>query len=218
MIALFNNFHVDRILPIGYMNIRSFGEATLFATFVLGKMMPVLTLAFFIDNKGKSQPLMRYVLLTFVPLITLTTMTIIITRGILPALSLTFPVFSTIRLARIGAFIQNLDIFFVAIWIFGIFGAVTIPWFMTCYVTQQVFNLRDYRFVAAPTAILIGYLSILISRNNLEIIIWGSQIIPWVYDLFFIVIPFILFVIVLFKPYPLTNKTEPAHQVEPPPA
>ncbi len=65
-----------------------------------------------------------------------------------------------IRLARIGDFIQNLDIVFIAVWIMGIFGAVTIPWFMACFTTQKVFNLQDYRFLAAPSAVIIGILSI----------------------------------------------------------
>lgn len=208
-IAVANNYHPERLLPIGYLNYRSLLEATLVVAAILGKLMPILTLAFFIDNKKQSLVIMRKTVFSFIPLITLVTMGIIITRGIIPTLSRTFPVFAMIRLARIGAFIQNLDIFFIAIWILGIFGAVTIPWFMVCYTTQKVFNLSDYRFTAAPTAMIIGILSIIISRNNLELVIWGNSIIPYLYSFFLIFIPLLVFCITLFKPAPVPKSTKP---------
>lgn len=211
IVALFNNYHPERLLPFGYINYWSLGQATAVTASVLGKLMPVLTLAYFLDKKQQAGSILRWVLLFFIPLVTISAVSVIITRGIMPALSMTFPTFATIRLARIGAFIQNLDIFFVAIWILGIFGAVTVPWFMACYVTQQVFGLKDYRLIAAPTALIIGYLSIIICRNNLEVVIWSQKVIPWVYSLFFIAIPFILFIITLFKPYPLEAESDPAN-------
>lgn len=211
LVALFCNYHPERLLPLGYINYWSLGLATAINISFLSKLMPVLTLAYFLDKKQQAGSIQRWVLALFIPLITLASITIIITRGIIPALTMTFPTFATIRLARIGAFIQNMDIVLVAIWILGIFGAVTIPWFMACYVTQQIFALKDYRFIAAPSALIIGYLSIIICRNNLEVVIWSRTLIPWVYGLFFIAIPFIIFVITLFKPYPLDAGSDTAN-------
>jgi len=208
LLALANNFHPARLLPIGYLNYRSLGQGTLLVASIVGKLMPVLALAFFIDDKKRSLGIMRWVVLVFIPVITLNTMAIIITRGIMPSLSQSFPVFSMVRLARIGAFIQNVDIFFIGVWILGIFGAVTIPWFMACYTTQQVFGLRNYRFAAAPTAMTIGILSIVISRNNLEVVIWSQKITPYVYSFFFIVIPLLVFLVTLFKPMPASKSAD----------
>lgn len=210
LVALANAFHINRILPIGYMSYKAFGQATLTSAAILGKMMPVLSLAFFIDYPKQSIIIMRKVTITYVLLISFITMAVVMTRGIMPALSLTFPVFSMVRLARIGSFIQNLDIFFIGLWILGIFGSVAVPWFMVCYTTQKVFNLSDYRFVAAPTTMIIGVLSILISENNLGVVIWSQRIIPIIYTIFFIGIPFFIFLITLFKPVPLNTAPEPS--------
>lgn len=214
IIALANSYHPERLLPIGYLNYKSLLTASLVVAAILGKLMPVLTLGFFIENKQQSAVIMRKVVFIFILLITLITSAILITRGIMPTLAQTFPVFSMIRLAHIGAYLQNLDIFFIAIWILGIFGSVFIPWFMACYTTQQVFNLQDYRFVATPTAMIIGVLSILISRNNLEVVIWSQKIIPVVFSLFFIGIPLLIFIITLFKPVPMTEGSETANPTE----
>lgn len=145
---------------------------------------------------------MTRVLFSYIPFIILTVLGIIITLGTIPALDFIYPTFSMVRLARIGAFVQNIDILFIGIWVLGIFGAVTVPWFMACYITQKVFNLRDYRFLAAPSTLIIGVLSIAMAENNLEVTIWNTRIIPQLYLFFFILIPFLIFIITLFKPYP----------------
>lgn len=214
-VSLFNNFRIERILPVAYISYKTFGIGLLLTTFVLSKMMPILSLAFFLPAKDKSQSIMNKVLFTYVPLLTLTTFAIIVTRGTLPSLTFVFPTVNMIRLARIGSFIQNLDIVFVGLWIMGIFGAVTIPWFMACYTTQKIFNLRDYRFLAAPSTVIIGILSIIMSRNNLEVVIWSTSIIPYIYTFFFFLIPFIIFIICLFKPVPDIPVAEPVNSPDP---
>ncbi|MDD3270060.1 MAG: GerAB/ArcD/ProY family transporter [Syntrophomonadaceae bacterium] len=210
IIALLNNFHLERMLPVAYMDYQALGIGIINSVFVLGKIMPVLSLAFFLEKKENALFTMNSVLLTHVPLIALTTLSIIIILGTIPALSFTFPTFNMIRLARIGSFIQNLDIIFIGIWTMGIFAAVTIPWFMACFTAQKVFNLRDYRFLAAPSVLIIGVLSVAISRNNVETVVWSLRIIPPLYLFFFIAIPFLIFLITLFKPYPENSSSEPA--------
>jgi len=215
MISLTNNFHFERILPLAYLDYKTFGKGVCMATFILGKMMPVLCLAFFLPKKETARTIMNKVLFTYVPLLTLTTFAVIVTLGSIPSLNFVFPTVNMIRLARIGNFIQNLDIVFVAIWIMGIYGAVTIPWFMACFTMQKVFNLQDYRFLAAPSSVIIGILSIIISQNNLEVLIWSLHIIPYLVSIFFILIPFIIFIISLFKAVPDIPAPEPANSPDP---
>ncbi|MDD2619905.1 MAG: endospore germination permease [Syntrophomonadaceae bacterium] len=212
IIAIANNFHIDRLLPVGYINYKSFGMGVLLGSYVLGKMMPVLSLAFLLDNKKEARNAMNKALFVHIPLTVITALGLVVTLGTIPSLSFTFPTFNMVRLARVGIFVQNLDIIFISIWIMGIFAAVTIPWFMACFVTQKVFNLRDYRFLAAPSTLIIGIFSITISRNNLETLIWSMYIIPPLYSIFFIGIPFIIFIITLFKPYPEKTVPEPIDQ------
>jgi Spore germination protein. len=115
-------------------------------------------------------------------------------------MNLTFPTFSMIRLARIGTFIQNIDIFFIGILIIGVFAAVAFPWLLACFTTQKILGLDDYRFLAAPSSLILGILAILIGSNNLEVVIWSKTIMPAVYAVSFILIPLLLFIAVLFKP------------------
>ena len=199
-LTLAGNFHLERIYPIAFINYKNYVHGSFVATLILGKMMPVLTLAFFITDKNNAARVMFRIVITYVLLLAFAAFAIIVTLGTHPALNYVFPAFNMIRLIQIGDFLQNMDIIFVAVLIQSVFGAVLVSWWMTCFTTQKVFNLKEYRFVAAPTSLIIGVLALTISRNNLDLLIWSLDIMPLVFSLFFIVIPLFIWVICCFKP------------------
>ncbi|HRX20236.1 MAG TPA: hypothetical protein P5273_00840, partial [Syntrophomonadaceae bacterium] len=84
--------------------------------------------------------------------------------------------------------------------VLGIFLVLTVAWFMACFTAQQMLGLKEYQFIAAPTSLIIGVLSILMSRNILELRILSFAIIPSLYLISFIFIPFIVWLFALFKP------------------
>ncbi len=200
VVSIFSGFNGDRLLPLGHSNLMAWVAGTASTTSVLGKMMPVLSLAYYLPEKRLAGPIMRQTLYLLIPLIALTSLGVVVTRGVIPSMNFTFPTFSMIRLARIGAFVQNIDILFVGILIAGIAGAVIIPWYMACFISKELLYLSDYRFIAAPSALIIGILAVLISGNNLEVVIWSITIAPVLYAFFFIVIPLLVFLLTLFRP------------------
>ncbi|MEQ8176529.1 MAG: GerAB/ArcD/ProY family transporter, partial [Syntrophomonadaceae bacterium] len=202
IIAIAGNFHPERLKPFFHMDYKTFTLGVLASTALLGKFAPVLMLGFFLPDKNRSYTIMKYLLYTYTFIITLTTTGILITRGVLPSFNLTFPTFSMIRLARIGTFIQNIDILFIGIVILGVFAAVAFPWLLACFTTQKVLGLDDYRFLAAPSSLILGILAILIGSNDLAVVIWSRTIMPAVYTVSFIFIPLLLFIVTLFKPVP----------------
>lgn len=215
VLAMRQNVDIENLLPFAYLDARNLGLGTLFATFVLGKMMPLLTFAFFLSKKEQAAITAIKVMLSYVIIISLVTLIAIITFGVQASILLTFPTFTTVSIISIGDFIQNLDIVFVGIWVLGIFGSITILWFMACYSAQYVFGLKDYRFLAAPSAVIIGISSIRISQNIWELNRIYAVIVPVVYSSFFIIIPFLVFLIALFKKGPdidtQDNLTEDAY-------
>jgi spore germination protein KB len=138
-------------------------------------------------------------LLSYILLMSLITITTVVALGGQNSSLFTFPAFVAIRLVSIGDFIHNIDIIFIGVWIMGIFGVLSIWWFMACYTIQKVFNLHDYRFLAAPTALIIGITSILLSPNILELTLLTNKILAPVYYFFLLFIPLVVFVITLFK-------------------
>jgi len=59
--------------------------------------------------------------------------------------------------------------------------------------------------------VIIGILSLIISRDNLEVVIWSLSIMPYIFTVFFILIPLLIFIICLFKADPDVSTPEPAN-------
>lgn len=195
----------EKLLPIGHLEYRNFAIALASTMFVVGKLFIVLTLGFWCQNKGQVASIMIKALWTYVIIIGITTLATIMTFGHIITSLLTFPTFSMITLINIGNFVQNIDIIFIGIWILGIYGMSVMSWFMACYSTQVVFNLHDYKFLAAGSSLVVGITSILISANILELLVITQVLIPIIEGLFFMVIPLLLLLVIVFKRYPADN-------------
>lgn len=207
LLTLAHNPDFSNLQPFGYMSYQDFALGLQYATIPLLNMMSVLTLAYFFDQQKHLVATMAQAMLTHVLVMGLTVLGTIVVLGGQNVNLFTFPTFVTIRLISIGGFIQNIDIIFIGIWILGIFGVLAIWWFMTCYTIQKVFNLHDYRFLAAPTAIIIGVASIMISPNILELNLVIKRVLPPIYYFFLLLIPLVVFIITLFK-QPVNQNTE----------
>lgn len=206
--ALIQKFNPENLLPFAYVNYKSFGTGIFYASYIYGKILPVLTLAYFCPRKSTIKKNLMAVSLTYVLVIGLTTLAIVMTLGSASGTLLAFPTSSMVRLLHIGEFIQNIDIIFMGIWILGVFASGSIIWFMACYIAQQVFGLNDYRFLAGPSSLIIGVGSIIISANISELTVMSQKILPVIYLVFFIIIPLFVFTITLFKPYPTENPAD----------
>lgn len=199
IIALFTNYQPERLLPLTNISLSGLMSGMSNTCIVFAKTMPVLLLAFWLPRKEEALVGLNMALLLFISALTFVLLVLVITIGTIPSLSYVFPTFNMIRLARIGAFVQNLDIFFITVFIPGFFGAITIPWFMACFTIKELFNLRDYRFLAAPTGLIIGVLSIVISSNNLQVVAWNLNVIPILFGIAYIIIPLFIFLAAWIK-------------------
>ena len=131
-LTLIHNPDFGNLKPFAYMSYKDFALALAFGTIPLVNMFPVLTLFHYFQRQNVLKPMFQ-VMLTYILLISLTTMSTIVVLGGQNSALFTFPAFVAIRLISIGDFIQNIDIVFIGVWIMGIFGALTIWWFMACY-------------------------------------------------------------------------------------
>ena len=197
--------HVGSLTPILGTDYGGFGRAFLFSFIITGEMIAILTLAHFTNDRSQVSRPVFMVLFTYIALMTITTITALLKFEVDYANLISFPTFKLVRSITISDFIQNIEVVFVSVWIIGTFAAITIKWYLACYTTQQVFALRDYRFLAAPTSVVIGFGSLMVGRNIAEIQIIVHELIPYVYGIIYILIPFLVFIVLLFKPAPETD-------------
>lgn len=209
IIALFTNYQPERLLPLANVSLSGLMSGMSNTCVIFAKTMPVLLLAFWLPRKEDALVGLNMALLLFIAALTFVLLVLVITIGTIPSLSFVFPTFNMIRLARIGVFVQNLDIVFITVFIAGFFAAITIPWFMACFTIKELFNLRDYRLLAAPTSLIIGVLSIAICNNSLQVVAWSLYVIPILYGIAYIIIPLLIFLAAWIKTPKKPNAANP---------
>jgi spore germination protein (amino acid permease) len=205
LISLGQNFDLNSLMPLGNTNFKDFSHGVFNSFIFLGDLIGILVLAFFSTRREKVPRTLSYVLYSNIVLILLTTMASIMEFGPEYTDLIAFPALKLVRYVTISDFIKNIDAAFIALWIIGIFGAITVKWFLACYTIQQVFNLKDYRFLAAPTSVAIGIISLVMGKNIIVLQLIIHDILPIVYTIFYILVPLIVAGVLLFKPSPAAD-------------
>ncbi len=209
-LSILQSHDFSALVPIFDVSLPELGSTVLYAFLYSGELIAVLTLAFFSNDRKRISRPVNWTLAVYAVLITLTTAAILMDLGPNYVNHVSFPTLKLIRSIKISDFIQNIDIIFISVFILGIFAGTTVKWFLTCFSIQQVFGLRDYRFLAGPSSVLIGIGALMTGKNIIAIQMIVHHVLPYIYGVFFVLIPLILFLVVLFKPTPDTGASTPS--------
>ncbi len=188
------------LMPVGFISIRNLSYAVYLNMWHFGNMMIILTLAYFSNDRHNIPQTLLQSIVTLVLYLSIAMAVSTITLGTALSSISTFPLFEIARSASFAGFIRNTEPLFVSIFMAGIFISVTTFWIMSCYSTQQIFRLKDYRFLAAPSAVIIGFGSVLISPNTFMVFSILQYAAPLIFGVFLIAIPVLLYILLLFKP------------------
>ncbi len=208
LLSLGQSANISELLPIIETSYWDFGSAMLYSFSISGELIAILTLAFFSNDRTRIGRPLIWVLTVYAILITLTIVAILMDFGPEYSNHIAFPSFKLVRSIKISDFIQNIDIIFISVLIIGIFASVCVKWFLACFSVQQIFNLRDYRFLAAPTSVIIGIAALMTGKNIVAIQIIVHQVLPYVYGVFYVLIPILVWLVLVFKPTPTQNQVK----------
>jgi spore germination protein (amino acid permease) len=190
----------ENLLPLQTMSLRDLVVATASTSIILARGFIILLLGKLVTDWSGVRRAVIGALLTYIMVMAVTVVLSLLMFSASTARTLVFPTFTIIRSIEIGQFIQNIDIIFIGIWIMGMFATTTGTWYISLLSLQQALRLSSYRFLIAPTALILGISSITMAENILEVQILSSVIIPFLYGLALFVIPLVIFLLVLFKP------------------
>jgi hypothetical protein len=182
------------------MSLRDLVVATASTSIILARGFIILLLGKLVTDWSGVRRAVIGALLTYIMVMAVTVVLSLLMFSASTARTLVFPTFTIIRSIEIGQFIQNIDIIFIGIWIMGMFATTTGTWYISLLSLQQALRLSSYRFLIAPTALILGISSITMAENILEVQILSNIIIPFLYGLALFLIPLVIFLLVLFKP------------------
>lgn len=156
----------------------------------------ILMLFFFAENKRTASRAILWG--TAVSMIwgVLTTLVLLFVSGPNMAAELVVPVYSLSKFVSILNFVQNIDAFFIPLWLLGAFIKLSIGLFILSYGLSEWTGFKNWKLIACLTTfILLAY--VIYSTHNIRIsfTIKNLFLIGFFYPFVYIVIPLILWMI-----------------------
>lgn len=150
------------------------------ALWFAGPFTLLVTVAFMQNPQKALSKSMLGVGITVVIVLTATLMVLMIFGPNLAA-KIRFSYFMYVRTIDVLNFIQNVDIFTVFVWIFGVTAQLSLYLFVACYETAQWFRVKDWRRIIWYSTPVIFVMAILVPNDTSIAIydeIWASAIFP----------------------------------------
>ncbi|NLB79748.1 MAG: endospore germination permease [Clostridiaceae bacterium] len=105
-----------------------------------------------------------------------------------------FASYASSRLIRIGSFIQRIEASIALVFMISGYTKATVCLYAVTKGVSHLFNIKDYRKMAAPIGILLALYSIIVHSDAAELIEWATDIYPYYAIPFQIIIPVIVWI------------------------
>lgn len=105
-----------------------------------------------------------------------------------------FASYASSRLIRIGTFLQRIEGSIAIVFMISGFTKATVCMYAGTKELAHLFNIKDYRKLAAPVGIIIALYSMIIHKDFAELVEWSRDIYPYYTIPFQIIIPVIVWI------------------------
>ncbi len=110
-----------------------------------------------------------------------------------------FASYASARLIRIGSFLQRIEATVGIVFMISGFTKCTVCMYTATKGLAHLFNIKDYRKLAAPVGILATLYSMIVHGDAAELIEWATKIYPYYSIPFQIIIPIIVWIVAEIK-------------------
>ncbi|MBJ9990366.1 MULTISPECIES: GerAB/ArcD/ProY family transporter [Paenibacillus] len=193
------NVKLLHILPVvGDSSLQEIFKASLPPASFFGESFMLLVLLAFISSYKKAYAKALSSVAFAAIMVMLATIMVLLVFGPHVSKELRFSYFMLVRSINILNFIQNLDVFVIFIWIFGVFAKISLYLFITSYEMAQWLPIKNWKklmWFSAPAIFIIA----LLIQNEATIVtlqmLWERIVIP----VCAIAIPLLLWMITVMK-------------------
>ncbi len=113
--------------------------------------------------------------------------------------TMTFSSFSLARQIQIGGFFERIDAVIVMIWVMGMYGKISLFYYVIVLGTAQVTGIKDYRPLVLPMGVLLLAVSYRVADSASGIIEYISGSFPYFAFVFEYLVPTLLLLIAVLK-------------------
>lgn len=123
----------------------------------------------------------------------------ILVLGVEYASSLYFPSYSAASVINIADFLQRIEVLVALNFILAGIIKISICLFAACKGVAKIFNIKDYRPLAAPIGFLMINTSLVLYNSIMKLVDWAVEIYPYYAIPFQIMIPILVLIAALIK-------------------
>ena len=154
----------------------------------------------FLNDQKKARKVFGVSLILCVYFMLLTSIAIVTTFGVEEGKTLTFPFFDVVKIIAIGDFLERFEAFHMAIWVLGGIIKVAFYYYLVVLGISQLLNLQNYKPIVLPIGTVIVPLSVILSKNIVELNEFTSyKVFTWYSIIFIFLIPCILLVTAIIR-------------------
>lgn len=204
---LFNNMNLKILTPVLEKGVLPILQGSWIYN---GRSIEVLELAMLLPylntpKKVKSVFLISFALVSI--FFVITTIPVLTVFGVTEAQSRAFPVFSVIRLVRVGDFLERIESVHMAIWTLGAFIKVTINYYLIVLGLSQLCNLKEYKPLILPIGTILIPLSLLVGPSIVELreFLSYKTLVPYSY-FFILFLPCLLLLAAIVRKKGVTSR------------
>lgn len=110
-----------------------------------------------------------------------------------------YPSYIAVGRINIGEFIQRSQILITVAFLISGFAKISVCLLGMVNGVAKLFNLKDYRNIVIPSAILMFNLSFFVYRNILETIKWAPNVYPYYASIFQVFLPVITYIVAIIR-------------------
>jgi len=181
---------LKHIKPILYDGIRPVLNSA-FTTFAFPFAETVIFTSVLNNLKNKNDTFKAYFIGLIIGGTMILFMTIrdIVTIGIENISIMYFPAYTSLRLINVADFLQRIEVAVGVVFLFGGFVKISVCLYSATKGFARIFNLDDYKQIAAPVGLLMMILSIIVYKDTMEMFYWASNIYKYYAMPFEIILP-----------------------------
>lgn len=189
------NFDLNNFKPVLYEGFKPVLDGA-FSTFAFPFAETVVFTMVFssLKRKGSSYRVYYWALLIGSLLIMVVSVRNLLVLGIETVAMLYFPSYSAVSVINIGEFLQRIEVTAAVVFLFAGFAKVSVCLYAATNGIAKVFNLGDYRNIAAPVGLLMVLLTRIIYDNAMEMVEWARFVYKYYAIPFQIILPIVILI------------------------
>lgn len=207
ILILTPQMEINNILPVlydGWTPVLK-GAFSVF-TFPFTETVIFIMVFYCLENENSAYKIYRRALLFGGIIILISSLSDVLVLGSELFSSLYFPAYTSVSRLNIGNFLQRLEIIVSVTFLIGGFVKVSICLLAASNGIAKVFNLKDYRFIATPIALIMLGLSCILYSSVMEMEEWAAKVWPFYAFIFEIILPVIVFIVAEIRKKAITTK------------